>query len=392
MSAARSLWHWLPQALLYPLRGNALGFLLVFAPVLWLATLAGLWGLWALVIFGAWSINYVFTCTARTALGEAHPPALDAAQLNPFDRRMGTTLIYTVTWGLLPPVAAILLPAHLVLVSLRHHRASLGPRRLTQTLHVMGYNGVLAGALSLAIPLGLVFIEHLVPRILLLAGALYWLVFSAHIAGFGARHARHELGLATLYELEHDDITRRRHMDRLMETVLALDRTGKRGEALKTLMTPTNAVGWPDHHSYQIAVLHRLLDNDRERLACAWTRHVLADLLRHRRRARVVEVLALTRGLEPRRLPEAARTRLTLARIARDAGRTDLALAVLAEHDGRNPDMDAGHAALLHARLLAEQGDDRTAGTILRRLRNHGHAPLMAGVKELEAILGKLSC
>lgn len=406
LAARPSLPAYLPRLLVYPLRGNGLGFLLVFTPILYFSVLAGVFGIWALVVFGAWTVSYVFTCTERTADGRALPPVIEYEQLNPFDARLGASLVYFAALAALPPAAAaylgdaaqpvlivalaLALPAHLVrLGALREPMASLNPVAVARTAAALGANGlVAAGVAAVAcVAAGAVFTSSLLAGF---AATLYALVLTGHAAGFAAFHASERLGLAGP-EIDNDDTAAERALNGLVEAMLAYDGRGEREQALACFEAPADWVAAADPVAVQVNALRRVHANGRRQLARACGRVVLARLLDWGRTVQAAELLAELRELDPARLAADARRQRALAEAAASSGRAELGLDVLADLDGETSDPDTGRAAVAKAWLLADRGREDEARALAEQLRRSLGTLLDPELERLQTLLRRLT-
>ncbi len=400
MQQTDSLTAWLGEALLYPLRGHA-GWMLLLMAGLLTAGLAGwfldmlilaLFGAPILVVAGAITIGYCYTCTEHSAQGEAEAPPMDSNTLAPFNKRLGSGLVFIMATLTLGPLLAWLLPAHLVLTGGQSYALQgMHPVSLLRTLQVLGRNGLQVSLLATGWSLTIIPAALWLPFPLFIAATLYALLLVSHLAGFAAWHAREALALTKPQEeSRRSEQDMREHTARLMEEVLRLDNQRQREAAVTMLDKPPHPEDWPDRAAYETGMLRRLLENDKKGLARAWSRHVLTQRADNNGRSHpgtLTEFVGLSQSLGPERLPESASLRLVLARAAMDSGRRDLALDVLQEADGTESVLEAAQAALLRTRLLLEKGQDEQARPLLARLQKHPQTNIRTQAGKLSGLL-----
>jgi len=393
----------LPRLLLYPLRNHGLPAILLFTVAISLGLVAGPFGALAIVVFGGWGINYLFTCATRTALGEMTPPPIAFEQLNPFDLRFGAFIVFLLVLFTLPgwvnmtfgpawgtatlALLIILLPAHLIIVgALGHAGHAINPLTLIRTTLDLDTIGMAAVLLCVGVAVIIPSLLGIVPFFLLVGLGVYTLILTGHAAGLAARRARHALGLATPEEIHGEADARRRELDELMDRLIELANKKPRDEANALLRKPPAITGMDDLHELQEILLWRLLRNRRTGLVREFTPTLLESLLNKRRTKDAARVLEFTRELGPQRLPKNLLLRLELARLALE--RSDPALAIDALDGIEGDEPGAAHAALLRARLLLEHHDDRdTARELVERVRHRTDDSHQSALTALDNLL-----
>lgn len=409
MAATPSLWRYLPQLALYPLRGYALGVVLVLGTAFMLVAKAGLFGIAAGAILMGWFGFYLLDVVGETALGHARPPPLGTEVFSQFEfGRILLLFAYVLGLVLTPAyfaafrhnhaaawlVAAMLflLPAFIAQLALEDDLLSiLNPAKLGYFILITGpaYVGVCvlmaaAGALN-------VLLAGHVAAVLTHMLTLYCLIFTCHLLGYTAYHHHEKLGMAVAVPKPTDETRRAETQRTALEARLTrLDAFAGQEQwqaAVALVLAPERAVN--DARLFYEELFEALVTRRQPALALAAGTRLMEILAQQQRFLRALDIYALCLDLSAQFEPN-VNLCVLLAETALREHRLPLFERIVCEVPPRHPGTEAAISLqFLHARYLAEtRHDDAAALALLAPLRSAGHHPLHARIQALYRALG----
>ncbi|HET7650634.1 MAG TPA: hypothetical protein VFL15_08040 [Gammaproteobacteria bacterium] len=409
MVASPSLWRYLPSILLYPLRGYALGVVLVMGLLFWMFDMAGIYAAAMGPITLGWLTIYLFMIVEETALGHAIAPPLGTEVLNHSDygRILMVIGFWLVTGALggylghhglrhgdtLCMLAGMLLfPAFLVTVTLAGSVwSALNPMQLMSFIYHTGTAYLMAVTLLCVSYMLIAVVSGVMPSLLAHMLTVYFLVMSAHLLGFVTYHRHERLGLDVMVERPTKARTRmaaqQRQLDEtLRQTIELLETRG--WDAARELLRrePTDLVDVRLYHEelYEALRLRRQYD-----LSLVEGKQLIRCLVLQKRLDRALDIyeqcLDVNSGFEP----ESAADRVLLAECAFVARRWELFKRIVADVP---PVHAADEAAVslrfLQARYLSEiRHQDSDALMLLNSIMAHVAHPRYSQIKALHGAL-----
>ena len=218
MVSTPGVWPYLPQLLLYPLRGYAFYIVVIMGALMWIAGFAGVFGIAASGIFFGWIGYYAMGVVSHTATGHAVAPPLGTEVLFQGEKlRLGILVLYIVTllmmafaatrpghpaWGVLVFVVGVyLFPALLASLALQPDLlAAMNPLTSIGFAFKTGLPYLFACLVLAAIGFLEVLLAGHVAGIVASMLTLYGLIFVCHLIGYVAYHKQDELDLAVTVE------------------------------------------------------------------------------------------------------------------------------------------------------------------------------------------------
>jgi hypothetical protein len=375
MVASPSLWRYLPSILLYPLRGYALGVVLVMGLLFWMFDLAGIYAAAMGPITLGWLTIYLFMIVEDTALGHAIAPQLGTEVLGHSDYGrilmvIGFWLVIGALGGYLRRngiphgyeicmlVGMLLFPAFLVTVALAGSVwSALNPVELMKFIYRTGRGYLLAVTLLCISYVLIAAVTGVVPSLLAHMATIYFLVMSAHLVGFVTYHRHERLGLDVMVERPTEARARlaaqQRQLDATLQQAIALLET--RGwDAARELLRrePTGLVDVRLYHEelYEALRLRRQYD-----LSLVEGKQLIRCLVMQKRLDRALDIyeqcLDVNRIFEPEPLGDC----VALAEAAFRAKRWSMLETIAADVPPRHPgSVEAVTLQFLRARFLAE--------------------------------------
>jgi hypothetical protein len=214
MVSTPETWRYLPKLFYYPLRGYAMGVVLMLGLGLWLAGYAGPFGIpLSGVVFGLLGY-YSMNVVQRTALGYAIPPPLGSEALFQGERiRLLALIAYIggtaacVFWAardghpgyaaLIGCAAVYFLPAFLAnLVLQQTLDGALNPITLLQFVYYTGIPYLVACLALAGVGYLMVLLSGHIAESLMSVLMVYGLIFVCHMVGYVAYHQHEKLGIA----------------------------------------------------------------------------------------------------------------------------------------------------------------------------------------------------
>lgn len=382
LAESASLWRYLPSLLHYPLRGYALGVVVVLGFLFALTLYAGLFGIAMLGILLGWLGFYLLEVVGDTASGHALPPPLGTEVFSQFEfSRIGLLLIYLiflvlVPWyfadfhhrhdaGWLAVASLFLLPAFVALLALEDHAwDALNPLKLALFIIKTGLAyllicAVMIAALVVALTLG----RHLTSALAYML-LMYCLILVCHTLGFVAYHRQEQLGLTVAVTKASD--AARRHaaqqatLKNTLETIDKLAAANNARAATKLILAPVGTV--PQPSVFYQELFETLRTRRYTALALITGSHLMQVLARGKRMGHALDIyeqcLDLTSIFEPRTLELSVPLAETALETRRYPLFEKIVAGVVARHPGTTT---AVSLEFLHARYLAETRKDNAA-------------------------------
>ncbi len=351
---------------LYPLRGAALGVLVVFALLATLALAAGLLGVWLLLILTIAISGYAFALLDAVAEGRRDAPEMTADVLSPWNERRSLWLMFVVGSGIgifqamtritpptfVEPIGFVLLavlPAVIATLGLESATPArvLNPIAVARAAWGMGVFYVVC-LLSLVLA-GMLFAasgQSALMRPVSLFLQLYaWLMVFTVVGGTLYRR-RHRLGTITVDSPEQRTERRlaaqRADLDRDLDEAYRLARAGRLDAAYREIRG-TYAPGSDTGESGRL--FEALSQWEDKRLALRIGREWISVLIAERRSGAAVDVTARCLEWDPTFRPRRAAEAIRLVNEARDRGQTAVADTLLVDFENIYPDDPAGAIA-----------------------------------------------
>lgn len=410
LAEATSLWSYLPTLLRYPLRGYALGVVVVLGAMFALAVYAGVFGIAMLGLLFAWLGFYLLEVVGDTASGHALPPALGTEVFSQFEfGRIGLLLGYLiflvlVPWyfamfhhrhdaGWLTAAALLICPAFIGLLAVEDHAwQALNPVRLALFIIKTGLAYLLICAVMLvALAVALMLGRHLA-SILAYMLLLYCLVLLCHALGFIAYHRQDQLGLAVAVTKPTAEGRRNQAqqatLEQLLTTVDSLTASNNSREAAKLILAPVGAL--PQPRIFYQQLFEALRTRKHTALALLTGAHLIGILMREKYVAQALDIYEQCLDLTPIFEPRALDLCVPLAQAALETRRYPLFEKIVAGVGARHIETPAAVSLeFLRARYLAEVRDDDAAALArLQPLLVHTNHPWHMRIAALQRTLG----
>lgn len=386
LAEAVSLWSYLPQLLRYPLRGYALGVVVVLGLLFAMALYAGLFGIAMLAILVGWLGFYLLEVVGDTASGHALPPPLGTEVFSQFEfGRIGLLLGYVIFLELVPlylavfhhsegarrlaVVMLVILPAFIALLAMEDHAwEALNPFKLVLFIFQTGFAylvicAVLVASLVVAVVIG----RHLVSALAYML-LLYCLILVCHLLGFVAYHRQEQLGL-TVAVAKPTEASRRFEVQQaalqgLLETIGQLAAANNAHAAVKLILQPAAGVTEPSVFYQQL--FEALRARKHTALALVAGSRLMEVLARGKHHERALDIYEQCLDLASRFEPPDINLCVPLAETALQTRRFPLFEKIVAQVTARHPETEVAISlTFLRARYLAEFDKDDTAARIL---------------------------
>jgi len=345
--------------ILYPLRGAALGVLVVFALLATLGLAAGLLGVWLLLVLTIAISGYAFALLDAVAEGRRNAPEMTADMLSPWNERRSLWLVFVMASGIgifqaltriTPPTFVepigfallAMLPAVIATLGLE----SATPARVLNPIAVAraawGMGGFYVVCLLALVVAGLLFAalgQSALMRPVSLFLQLYaWLMVFTVVGGTLYRR-RHRLGTITMDSPEQRTERRlaaqRADLDRVLDEAYRLARTGRLDAAYSEIRSTYALDSETDKSGRLFDALSQWED---KRLALRIGREWISVLITERRSGAALDVTARCLEWDPTFRPARAAETIRLVNEARDRGQTAIADALLADFEIIYPD------------------------------------------------------
>lgn len=310
MAASRGVVAYLPQILLYPLRGAGPPIILVITILLVFGT-GGLAGLPLLIVGTIWLAHYAIRVIEQTSLGHARPPALGGealylSDLYTWSAMLAPALFVLLWWHgqlVVFTVLALLLPAHwMALATTRSLAAACHPLRLLQIVMVSGPAYLAIGLVGVAAAGVGRWLAAWVDLPLRVGAWLYLLIAACHLLGFVAyqRHERLGIGVQVPRPTREREQAReqQQRLDRLMRDLEQDLAQGRRVEGRQRLLD--SLPGPADAHRFHEALYERLKLAPMQGLALTQAARMISFLLDRKLLDRALEVFENALDLDER--------------------------------------------------------------------------------------------
>ncbi|HEX5340768.1 MAG TPA: hypothetical protein VFX47_07795 [Gammaproteobacteria bacterium] len=413
MVAATSVWQYLPSILSYPLRGYALGVVLVIGLLFWLFDMAGIFAAAMAPITLGWLTVYLFMIVEDTALGHAIAPPLGTEVLGHSDYgRLILVIAFWLATGALGMwlmhhgivhgmqicmlIAMLIFPAFLVTMALDGSAFSaLNPLRLLRFMYHTGSAYLLAVTLMGVAYVLLAMLSGAVSSLVAHMIAVYFLVMSAHLMGFIAYHRHERLGIEVMVARPSEERTRmeaqQRRLDEVLQKACALSDGGDWDAARELLRKEPAAV--TDLRVYHEELYEALRLRGQYDLSLVQGKQLVRCLVAQKRLDRALDICEQCLDVNRRFEPEPLADCVTLAEAALNAARFALFEKFISDVPSRHPQSTQAMALqFLHARWLAEyRKQDAEALAILKTLAVDVSHPWYHRVRALRQALELLA-
>lgn len=303
-----SIWQQLPHILVYPLKGHALGILIVFSLILWVVT-ANIFGFPALIIVGSWSLKYTYHILERTMLGDSVPPMFDFNMWNVTNQRPLLQIFYFliifIVFSFLKQhlgiiIATIFLisgiffiPASAVMISLENSLFSaINPFKLIILAKKIGRDYfIIVFLFGCIIGIPMLGINSLTSIVL----TFYLFMMTFHLLGFLVFHSRDALGIDAHFSPEKEQAEQEKEHDRQFEKLLddlywLHRREDRRKEAVGLLFQRLPELGVGDDITIYHQLFVRLMDWEDKIVALALGKFYLSLLIKKQQIAVAFEI------------------------------------------------------------------------------------------------------
>ncbi|HET7922961.1 MAG TPA: hypothetical protein VFM15_09430 [Gammaproteobacteria bacterium] len=413
MVATASLWHYFPSILSYPLRGYAVGVVIVIGFMFWLFDLAGIFSIAMAPIVLSWLTVYLFMIVEDTAQGHAVAPPLGTEVLG--HGGYGRMVLVIAFWGLcawlgvalehrgiaqgmhLVMLAGMLIfPAFLVCMALEDSLLeALNPWRWLRFMYLTGGVYLLAASLLGIAYVALATLSGAVSSLLAHMIVVYFLVMSAHMLGFITYHRHERLGLDVSVARPTEERARMAEQQRVLERVLnracTLNEAGDWDAACALLRREQDDLC--DPRLYHEELYEGLRLRRQRELALIEAKQLVRWLVAQKRLGRALDICVECLDVNRRFELEPLGNYVVLAEAAFDARRWDLFEKFINDVPLRHPGTpQAASLQFLQARRLAEfEKRDAEALALLKPLLADAEHPWAARIRALHQALSGLA-
>ena len=412
MVATASVWQYLPSILLYPLRGYALGVVIVIGLMFWLFDLAGIFAAAMGPITLGWLAIYMFMIVEETALGHAIAPPLGTEVLGHSDYArlliviafwlgIGAMGSYLVHMGFAQGehicmlFGMLVFPAFLVTLALQNSALSaLNPLNLLRFMYHTGSSYLLAVILLSIIYTGLATLSGIVSSLLAHMLMVYFLVLTAHLLGFVTYHRHERLGLDVMVVRPTEERARmaaqRQRLEQILDKACGLSDAGNWDAARDLLRHRQEDLA--DVRLYHEELYEALRLRGQYDLSLVEGKQLVRCLVSIKRLDRALDICEQCLDVNRRFEPEPLADCVPLAETAFNARRWALFGKIVSDVPARHPGThEAVSLQLLNARYLAEiHKQDAEALAILMPLVSHSGHPWHRRIHALQQALEKL--
>jgi hypothetical protein len=306
MAETPALPRYLPWILLYPLRGHALGLLLLLPGFLWWG-LQNLFGVFLLGLLAPWVLRYAEAIIEASAAGQATPPRFTADMMT-FSVRslrplvavlvLGVALYLVQDRGTAVQVAtlaagAFLLPGFmLVLTAENSLLAALNPLQLLPAIWRVGGVYLLVCLVLAVAASALLFTVSRAAQFTGVFVSIYLWLMAFHLLGYVAYHRAGQLGLALKAPPPTDESRRFEEQDARLAVVLrnldaALSQPGLEAAARALVADPG---GPADVRLFHEELFEQVQRRRKVELIHLQGQRLIAQLLREKRVDRALDV------------------------------------------------------------------------------------------------------
>ncbi|HET7395099.1 MAG TPA: hypothetical protein VFK12_01530 [Gammaproteobacteria bacterium] len=413
MVATASVWRYLPSIIKYPLRGYALGVVVVIGLMFWLFDMAGIFAAAMAPITLGWLAIYMFMIVEETALGHAIAPPLGTEVLEHND--YGRLVLVIAFWLGVAALGSYLMhrgiaqgshicmlfgvlvfPAFLVTMALEGSALSaLNPLNLLRFIYHTGSSYLLAVALLSLSYVALAALSGAVSSLLAHMIVVYFLVMSAHLLGFVTYHRHERLGIEVMVTRPTEERARMAAQQHRLADVLdkagALSDAGDWDAARDLLRREPGQVA--DLRLYHEELYEALCIRGQYDLSLVQGKQLVRCLVVQKRLERALDIYEQCLDVNRRFEPEPLVDCVSLAETALNNRRWPLFEKIVADVPPRHPHSDEAVALqFLNARYLAEyRKQDLAALALLKPLVSHTGHPWHTRIRALYQALEKLA-
>jgi len=409
MVSTPQLWRYLPKLLAYPLRGYALGTVIVMGALIWLAGYAGVFGI-ALtgVVFG-WMSYYSMGVVERTASGHAIPPPFGTEVLFQGEKlRLGLLVAYiamvlTMTlaatrpgspgWGLVVFIVGVyLFPAFLASLALQPELlTAMNPFTSLKFVWQTGLPYLIACLVLAGVGFVAVALAGHVGSVVTSMLMVYTLLFVCHLIGYVAYHRQDEIGLAVSVERPTPELTAAlEQAERMKEVLTEVDRylAAHEPRAARDALLADDGSELANPRSFHEELFEVLRQRHQDALSLVQAGRLIQLLAREKRYARALDIWEQCLDFAKDFVPDPAALVGPLA----EQALKDKRMALFARLDtavrARQPQGEAAVALqFLKAQALVAQKQDGAALTLLTPLLSASTHPWAMRIQALHKAL-----
>lgn len=409
LAEADSLRQYAPQLLRYPVRGYALGVVIVVGILFTLSLRAGIFGIAMDALLAAATCFYLLEVVGDTMTGRARPPVLGTEFFSEIEfGAIALMLVYLIGLILIPTylgefhrnaatlwlsrIMLFLFPAFIALLATEEHFwNALNPLKLGVFILQMGWAYLLVCLIMVAsLWAARILGAHLL-GVLPLMLFLYCAILACHTLGFVAYHRQEQLGLSVAVEKPTENTRkiaeREAALKRLLNRVDRLVAARNARAAAPLILTPAEEPVEPQYFYQELfEALHRR--RDWALMLITGTR-LIAVLAQHKHYKHALDIYEQCLDVTPQFEPRDANLALTLAQVALQSKRFTLfekiAGGISVRHSGTELTTSL---QFLRARYLAEfKKDDVGAIALLDPLLAEKNHPWHARIHGLHVAL-----
>ncbi len=402
------LWRYMPQLLLYPLRGYALYVVIVMGALVWLAGYAGVFGIALSGVLFGWMSYYFMEVVLRTAVGHAIPPPMGTDVLFMGDKlKLGMLVGYLAGMTLLTLSASragqgglalavlcagiYLLPAYLAALVLQPHvLAALNPLVLFRFLWHTGLAYVFSALLLAAVGVLVVVLSGRSSAFVSCVLLVYGIIFMCHLVGYVAYHHHEELDIAvSVARPTEESRGAEQQAARLANLLKRVDKhlEAKDPRAARDAILAEDAADLSNPRGFHEDLFEALRQRHQDALALVQGNRLIGLLVQQKRLGRALDILEISLDLSARFTPQPPMLGAALA----EQALADKRLPLFTRLDGALQQAAPGGEAaaalqFLKARVLVEQRKDREALALLTPLlqsASHPWAPRIAALHKV---------
>lgn len=412
MVSTPGVWPYLPQLLLYPLRGYALYIVVIMGALMWIAGYAGLFGIAASGILFGWIGYYAMGVVSHTATGHAVAPPLGTEVLFQGEKlRLGILVLYIVTllmmafaatrpghpaWGVLVFVVGVyLFPALLASLALQPDLlAAMNPLTSISFAFKTGLPYLFACLVLSAIGFLEALLAGHVAGIVASMLTLYGLIFVCHLIGYVAYHRQDELGLAVTVERPTAESLAAVEQAGTLATLLKVvdaHLEAKDPRAARDALLAESGAGVANPRSFQEELFEALRLRHQDALSLVQGTRLIQLLVKEKRFTRALDIYEMCLDLSKDFVPEPPAPIPVLAEQAFKDKRLKLFTRIGDAVRAKIPDSDeAVSLQFLKAQALATGKQDAAALALLKPLLPRGGHPWAARIAALHGALSSL--
>jgi len=409
MVSTPQLWLYLPKLLYYPVRGYALGTVIVMGALIWLAGYSGVFGLaLAGVVFG-WMSYYSMGVVERTATGHAIPPPFGTEVLFQGEKlRLGLLVIYIATvlmmalaatrpgspgWGVVVFIAGVyLFPAFLASLALQPDLLSaMNPWTSIRFVLHTGLPYLIACLVLAGVGFLAVILAGHVGSVISSMLLVYTLLFICHLIGYVAYHRQDEIGLAVSVTRPTPELTAAlEQAERVKEVLAEVDRclASREPRTARDVLMADDGSELMNPRGFHEDLFEGLRQRHQDALSLVQAGRLIQLLAQEKRYPRALDIWEQCLDFAKDFVPEPASLAGTLAEQALKDKRMALFTRLDAAVRTRQPQGEAVVALqFLKAQALVSQKQDAAALALLTPLLSASTHPWASRIQALHKAL-----